>query len=133
MNSQDKNQALEGLRGIAALVVVFSHCAWAFFPYLQSGMPADILTSWGPFIQNSPLRVLYNGTFSVAIFFVMSGYVLTRRYVAQPNAARLDEAAVKRLPRLGIPVFASVLLGYAVIKLGLISDVVPNPRNFLGG
>jgi len=133
MNLQDKNQALEGLRGMAALVVVFSHCAWAFFPYLQSGMPADLLTGWGPYIQNSPLRVLYNGTFSVAIFFVMSGYVLTRRFVAQPGAARLDEAAIKRFPRLGIPVFASVLLGYAVIKLGLISDVVPNARNFLGG
>lgn len=133
MNPQDKNQALEGLRGLAALVVVFSHCAWAFFPYLQSGMPTDLLAGWEPLIQHSPLRVLYNGTFSVAIFFVMSGYVLTRRYVAQPNAARLDEAAIKRLPRLGIPVFASVLLGYAVIKLGLISDVVPNARNFLGG
>ncbi|MGO4700431.1 acyltransferase family protein [Dyella sp. 2RAB6] len=132
MNPQNKNQALEGLRGMAALVVVFSHCAWAFFPYLQSGLPADLLGGWESWIQNSPLRVLYNGTYSVAIFFVMSGYVLTRRYVAQPGAARLDESAIKRAPRLGIPVLASVLLGYAVMKLGLISDVVPNAHNFLG-
>ena len=132
MNFQNKNQALEGLRGIAALVVVFSHCAWAFFPYLQSGLPAHLLAGWEPFVQNSPLTVLYNGTASVAIFFVMSGYVLTRRYFEQPESARLDEAAIKRFPRLGVPVFASVLLGYAVIKLGLISDVVPNGRHFLG-
>ncbi|WP_266171265.1 acyltransferase family protein [Dyella subtropica] len=132
MDHHGKNQALEGLRGIAALVVVLSHCAWAFFPYLQSGVMADKVAGWEPWLQESPLRVLYNGTFSVAIFFAMSGYVLTRKYFAHPHAARLDEAAVKRLPRLGIPVFASVMLGYAVMRLGLVPDVVPNARNFLG-
>ena len=58
---QNKNDWIQALRGIAALMVVFFHLAphWALEPLLKT---TEILTRWG-----------FSG---VDIFFVLSGYVV---------------------------------------------------------
>ena len=87
--SNDKNSrangtlrlaALDGLRGIAALVVVCFHFAAAFLPSLipdQTDHPC-----W---VADTPIGILFNGPFSVSIFFVLSGFV-----IAQAAARRRD-------------------------------------------
>ncbi|MGU7842177.1 acyltransferase family protein [Burkholderia sp. AW33-5] len=108
---------MEGLRGVAALAVVFSHCFYTFFPYLQTGEAIDLKYAWERWLLNSPLRAFYNGTFAVTIFFVMSGYVLTRKFFENGDLRSLQDGASKRYLRLGIPVAASVLLCYALMSL----------------
>lgn len=98
------------MRGIAALGVVFSHCFYTFFPYLQTGEVADQRTAWEFWLFNSPFRSLYNGTFAVAVFFLMSGYVLTRRFFNYGDYRSLQEGAVKRYIRLALPAGASIML-----------------------
>ena len=94
--TEGKNLALEGLRGVAALTVVFSHCAFSFYPFLQTGNPTDLRSRLEPLILDGGGRVFYNGTFSVGVFFVMSGYVLTRRFMLdgdQRSARRARDGA----------------------------------------
>lgn len=116
--SAGKNNALEGLRGLAALMVVLSHCVFTFYPYLQNCNPEFIKQHWETIAVHFP-RTLYNGGFAVCIFFAMSGYVLSKSYFSG-NGKSLEIAAVKRYIRLVIPVAASILVCYAMMKMGLL-------------
>ncbi|MBU8900092.1 hypothetical protein DRW03_18585 [Corallococcus sp. H22C18031201] len=114
-----KTLSLEGLRGLAAFTVILSHCLYGFYPFLHEGGATQLREPWEPVLFDSPLCALYNGTYSVCVFFVMSGYVLTRKFFAHGEVAPLQEAAVKRYLRLGPPVLVSVLFGYGLLKAGL--------------
>jgi peptidoglycan/LPS O-acetylase OafA/YrhL len=110
-----KDAALDGLRGLAALAVVFSHCFFGFFPYTHTGAPEQLRYEWERWLFNTPLYFLYSGGFAVSLFFVLSGYVLSRKFFEGADIDYLRGAAFKRYFRLGIPVFASVMMGYLLI------------------
>lgn len=61
---------LDSLRGLAALVVIFSHFFGGY------GAPFDL---GNPFLT-FPLKIVYDGTAAVSIFFVLSGFVLAWRH-----------------------------------------------------
>ena len=100
--------ALDGLRGVAALVVVVFHylCLlhWHAVPVFSPDPPA---------IADTPLGLLWNGPFAVSVFFVLSGFVMAAA-AHRRRAALLANAATRYL-RLAIPVTASVLLAWALL------------------
>ncbi|KND58160.1 hypothetical protein BSCH_01111 [Candidatus Paraburkholderia schumanniana] len=126
-----KDLALEGLRGIAALGVVLSHCFLTFFPYLQTGELGDRHGAWEAWLLNTPLWAFYNGTFDVTVFFVMSGYVLTRKFFSRHDYRSLQGGAAKRYIRLGVPVAASVMVGFVMMKLPLFPAKSTNLHEFI--
>ncbi|WP_019915138.1 acyltransferase family protein [Paenibacillus sp. HW567] len=83
--SDSKLLYLNGLRGVAALVVVFSHYTLSFFPALHTGNTSDVYNSFELFVSGSPLNVFYNGSFAVFIFFILSGFVLSYKYWGVEN------------------------------------------------
>ena len=102
-----------GRRGVAALVVVIWHVCKGFFPHsIDSQISGQ---SW----QGSPLFVFMNGRAAVTLFFVLSGYVLSRRYFESGDNRILLKGAVKRWPRLMGPVLLVVLESYVLFKLDL--------------
>ncbi|MEP7452202.1 acyltransferase [Phyllobacterium sp. SB3] len=109
---------LEGLRGYAALIVVLSHCAMAFWPALHGVKVPDPIPAWQSLIFNSPFTFIYNGTVSVYIFFVLSGYVLSVAFFATGDDESVREKLVRRYFRLAIPIVTSCLLCFAVWKIG---------------
>jgi peptidoglycan/LPS O-acetylase OafA/YrhL len=102
-----KDTPLEAIRGLAAFVVVVGHINMAFFP--QS------VLSW----RATPLYVFTNGIAAVQLFFVLSAYVLTRRYFDSGDNRILLKGAIKRWPRLMGPVLLVVLASYLLFKLDL--------------
>ncbi|MWD28442.1 acyltransferase family protein [Aquicoccus sp. SCR17] len=91
-------ETLDGLRGLAALVVVVSHCANA--GYLPRALGAGF------------------GQMGVGIFYVLSGFLMSHLYLhGQPDAAAMRRYLVARLTRV-LPLFHLVLalslLGFAV-------------------
>ena len=113
---------LEGLRAIAAAIVVFYHAALIFYP----GFFYGVGNSWAP-VQNMrfednlyqhPLAGLMSGTFAVGIFFVLSGFVLSIGYFKKKDSSVISKLAAKRYLRLMVPAAASVMIAWAVMTLG---------------
>ncbi|MGO4955854.1 acyltransferase family protein [Luteococcus sp. Sow4_B9] len=103
--------ALDGLRGVAALVVVFHHCM-LLFPTL-----ADLYRDRGaamttlPWFSLTPGHLLWDGDAAVLAFFVLSGLVLTPSFL--PGDRPWLPYYAGRLPRLYLPVIGSVALALA--------------------
>jgi peptidoglycan/LPS O-acetylase OafA/YrhL len=109
MNSM-KFRYLDGLRGLAALIVVIDHFAISFFPAATDGNVHVMHGALESFVQRTPLHVLVSGNFSVCIFFVLSGVVLSTKFFSTGDKQVVIASASKRYTRLMIPVLASVLL-----------------------
>lgn len=112
---------LDGLRGVAAFIVVFHHFILAFYPALFFGSSAiDHLRSGEAlFMSGSVFNILYNGNFAVCIFFVLSGFVLSHKFLLQKDHSILTESAVKRYVRLAVPVAFSVFCAFVLMELHL--------------
>ncbi len=108
---------LEGIRGIAALVVVFAHFAQVFYPQVFKNDPAISHFSYESIIATTPINLLVNGNFAVCVFFVLSGYVLSFKFFSTKDPTVLSKAATKRYLRLGIPVLSVHLLAFALLAL----------------
>jgi peptidoglycan/LPS O-acetylase OafA/YrhL len=123
----DKLLELEGLRGTAALFVVFAHLQALFFQenfnrYLRG------LDGWaGPLAL--PLKCLslapFNGRFCVWIFWTLSGFALSYHFFQLRQAGAhararsyLPEAALRRYPRLLLPVLAATLFSFVLLRFG---------------
>lgn len=116
-----KIRYLDGLRGLAAFIVVIHHFILAFYPALYSGSGKMIHLPAGTeaFASGSVINLLYNGNFAVCIFFVLSGYVLSHKFFLQKDHDIITASAVKRYVRLVIPVAFSVLCAYLLMKFSL--------------
>lgn len=109
-----KDASLELLRGVAALVVLNGHCLRAFAPLAEGeGDQA------GQSLKTSLAFVAFNGGSAVYLFFVLSSYVLVKRYFQTRKAQDLLLGAIKRLPRLAGPVLVTTLASCIVFKLDL--------------
>ncbi|WP_454825897.1 acyltransferase family protein [Paraburkholderia xenovorans] len=115
-----RNQSLEGLRGVAAVMVIFSHLVLTFWPNMAVNIIAAPHGPFQEFIFNSPLTFLFSGNLAVCIFFVLSGYVLTAKFWRTEDMSVIWTLAARRYFRLMPPVLLSLLIGYAMLKAGLI-------------
>lgn len=112
---------LDGLRGLAAFIVVIHHLVLAFYPALYNGDPEQSHTSSNLeiYFANSPLNLVYAGNFSVCIFFVLSGFVLSFKYFSTKNNEIIVSSAIRRYFRLLLPVFFSIFLSFVLMKISL--------------
>jgi peptidoglycan/LPS O-acetylase OafA/YrhL len=113
----DRLRQLDGLRGVAALIVVVHHVLLLyprFADTYQAGppMPATGSVLW--LLTATPLKVFTAGGEAVLVFFVMSGIVLTLPVLARVN---FDWVAYypRRMVRLYLPVIAAVLFAAVLI------------------
>lgn len=111
--------SLDGLRGIAAVIVIVHH---AFLtvpaladPYLDPRATEVGSAAW--WLTYTPAHLIWAGTEAVFVFFVLSGLVLA--LAAKPGWQDLRSYYAARLLRLYLPVWAAV--AFAV----LLAIVVP--------
>ncbi|MEO3932326.1 acyltransferase [Micrococcaceae bacterium Sec7.4] len=110
---------LDGLRGIAALVVVACHVV-STLPGIGaavSGNRSAALNTAEAWAVFSPLHVLWNGTPAVHVFFVLSGFVLVLPFTRPGRARSWAQYYAKRFFRLYIPAWASLAVAVALILL----------------
>lgn len=111
---------------MAAVTVFLAHFCLSFFPRgfdrlypgLQTSPAADATIE--KILRLPFLSILWNGNFAVCIFFVLSGYVLSRPYYFGNRLETLRDRYLKRYLRLSVPIAASVFIGYILMKDGLL-------------
>lgn len=106
---QQKLDHLTGLRGLAAVAVMMAHMQmlWSVFVSNNGVFDANV-TAWK--IYNT----IFNGNFSVCIFFILSGYVVLLGFYKRKEPKSLISSAFKRYFRLTpVPLFA-VLTAWAI-------------------
>ncbi|MGA9323479.1 MAG: acyltransferase family protein, partial [Xanthobacteraceae bacterium] len=110
-------RVLDGLRGWAAVVVLLHHV-------FIDGLPANA------FMADRALwaKVFFlNGTLAVSVFFVISGFSLSIRYLETGNGGALGRIAAGRYLRLALPIFAICAITYVLLVLGLIPPAAQRP------
>lgn len=124
-----KISQLEGLRGIAAFVVLLNHIKFTFFVNINK----DIGSRYG-LVISTLTEALFDGNFSVWLFWVMSAFVLSIRFHKEKDVnfscSLMTDAAVRRYPRLLLPVTASVVFAWVLHSCGVMTNV--NLANLLG-
>lgn len=102
-------RALDGLRGLAALMVLMHHALLSSAPQLANsyvGLPQSSGTvTW--LLTYTPLHLLWGGPEAVIVFFVLSGFVLTLP-VARGGRLRIGSYYPSRFLRLYLPVWGAL-------------------------
>lgn len=117
---------LDGLRGVAAWAVFNYHFAHGTYARAMDrsyhSLPIENNTH---FLQLPLMRLVYAAEASVAMFFVLSGYVLSQRSIAAISTgdlekanARLSSLAFRRGIRLFGPALIASLLAYLTQRAG---------------
>ena len=110
------------MRGIAAFLVFFHHFLLAFYG-ASYGPSAIHLYGWEVRYGKSVFSFLSNGNFCVCVFFVLSGFVLSRKYFEVNKISTLVSGAQRRFVRLYIPVAATLTLAYILTHFHLFNNV----------
>jgi peptidoglycan/LPS O-acetylase OafA/YrhL len=106
---------LDGLRGWGAVVVLLYHV-------FSQGLPVD--TAFGARLQ---YFVPFNGLLAVLVFFVVSGFSLSVRYLADGNIQSWLGIGAARYLRLVIPIFVACL----IVHLAMTSEFLVPPAERL--
>ncbi|OTA62039.1 hypothetical protein K449DRAFT_330710 [Hypoxylon sp. EC38] len=116
---------LDGVRGVASLIVFILHWTHIPYPSINSGWGyKDHKSFWLlPFI-----RIIYSGAAMVSVFFVVSGFVLSHRFIQRMHRREYTELfsgltslTFRRAIRLFLPAFASSTLAFICACLGIIN------------
>ena len=113
---------LDSLRGIASLIIVFVHFLAAFYPYSIFGNNANYVqrSSLEDLLFYPPFGLLVAGQFSVCLFFILSGYVLSINFIGkQVQFLKLIGAIFKRPFRLGGLVLFTIIISSILWKSNL--------------
>ena len=124
--NRERLHALDGLRGVAAFIVVLHHLLLVAQPVAQpSGEPALWSVWW--WLERTPLKLLTAGHEAVLVFFVLSGAV-----VVLPALRRIDFSwpglVASRVVRLLLPAWAAI--AFATILLVIVPRL---PAQVTGG
>ena len=94
---------LDGLRGVAALAVVVSHILGTTPAFID---PASGSVAW--WLSYTPISLLWNGKEAVIVFFVLSGFVLSRPFLRSTSPS-WRAYYPRRLVRLYLPMWGALL------------------------
>ena len=123
--------SLDGLRGVAALIVVFHHLSLLLAPIAAtySDLQAEEARSaiWSAYwwLTSSPAQLLLAGPEAVLVFFVLSGLVVAMPVLQRPGFSWVSYYP-QRMARLYIPAAVSVLLAWLLVSVAGIFHAEPS-------
>jgi len=114
---------LTGLRGYAALSIVFFHILWNNREYYDMGI--------GRLMDWTPMKMFYLHLWvAVDVFFILSGFILTYKYyqifIDRFSFKNLGLFILKRFLRIYPLHFISLMICFAFYLLGMLDDKIGN-------
>jgi peptidoglycan/LPS O-acetylase OafA/YrhL len=124
-------RSLDGLRGLASLVVAIHHALLCLAPlslvYFDPLKVERGTKAW--WLGFTPLHAAWAGGEAVYLFFVLSGFVLARPFL-KGRSGSWRAYFVKRIPRLYIPVWVAV--GFALATIWIVPRIPADLPGWLG-
>lgn len=119
---------LDGVKGLACMLVFIHHYIVGFFPAMYFGDMATSHIGRFPMIEReiaqSPFTAAINGNFMVCLFCMISSMVLSKQVLNSDNKGEvIGRITAKRYFRIAIPVFFSQLLILLMKKYDLFCSV----------
>ena len=115
---------LDSIRGLASVLVIWCHLACVFIPGLYFFEKAN--TTFEKIWLLTPLNVLTNGDAAVQCFFVLSGYLITRKIYLSTKAKRTPLSEYRKLLRVVIP---GILFAVLLMVTGLMFHLQAADKN----
>jgi peptidoglycan/LPS O-acetylase OafA/YrhL len=112
--AHDRIPSLDGLRGLAAVVVMVHH-TMLIDPNLAEAHRTQVVGFLPRLLTYTPLHLVWAGAEAVVVFFVLSGFVLARPYLYGGQRLRIRRFLPRRMSRLYLPVWAA-LGGVVVLR-----------------
>jgi len=109
---------LDGVRGIACLIVLFCHFPRLRYVPIQYFLYHHADTFTRHYLAHTPFSLLRDGTYMVKLFFMLSGFVIGLMALGA-NRAEAIAYPTKRYIRLMFPAFFSLLLAQATYAYDL--------------
>jgi len=115
------------MRGLAALIVLFSHLITSFYPVLYPTPAGGLLLSVDVLVTQpllikafvfTPLIILYNCAFAVIFFLLISGYLVSYNCFHKKDENYITASFFRRYFRLTIPILFSCVISYFLLKVG---------------
>ncbi len=117
LQQHGKSAYLDGIRGVAAFGVFLNHFSLAFYSaWFTRKATTSHLGGYELQFSSSPFSFLINGAYFVAIFFVLSGFVLSRKYFRTADPEVLVSGMNRRFIRLYIPIAFTLLLSWFLMS-----------------
>lgn len=119
---------LDGMRGLAVLLVLMFHFAWTF--------PGEDVEAAHGLVEKLAVQIhafLWSGWTGVDLFFVLSGYLITRGLVTPSNKAigtRMKMFWMRRVLRIFPLYYAFIIVG-TIVGLAIGSSWIPGPSYWL--
>lgn len=111
------SEYLDGIRGIAAFGVFLNHFSLAFYSsWFTLKKSSSHLNGFEMEYAHSLFSFLNNGGYCVAIFFVLSGFVLSRKYLVSNDLEVPVSGLHRRFVRLYVPIAFAVILSYVLMS-----------------
>jgi len=105
----ERFEYLDSVRGIACMVVVLIHAVSSYSPYFWKFNSNDATY----FLKYPPFSFLISGVACVCLFFILSGFVLSYRFIGSNNNKwSIVESIIKRPFRLGGLVIVSIFIAF---------------------
>lgn len=112
---------LDGLRGVAACIVFFDHLTLALLPSVITFSGREAHYAAERTVGMLPIGWIWNGSFAVCIFFVLSGYVLSE-FCTRARIGLTAQIA-RRYMRLAVPMVMTSTLAFIIMALGLYKNL----------
>lgn len=129
-DSKKRIEWIDGVKGIACLLVFVHHFCLAFYPATYYGLerPTETVLGFENRFAYTPFGFIINGNFMVHIFFCMSAYLLGAQALKilksdENPAEKLSTMAIKRYPRLMLPSLCAGIIYYICIYISNFLDI----------
>lgn len=111
---------IDGLKGVACMLVFICHFLMAFFPATRTANDAQSKMPGGFDVKlaNEPYGFIIDGNYWVCVFLIISAFVLSMQmFKAKPDKveAKAGTIIMRRYPRLMLPALAVALLNYVFL------------------
>ncbi|HHT7168325.1 TPA: acyltransferase family protein [Bacillus cereus] len=125
-------EELDSLRGLAALIVVIHHCLLTFIVFFAAYNHESINSLIVRFLSNSPLHIMWAGSESVILFFILSGFVLSLPFLNNKTTT-YQNYLVKRFCRIYLPYIITMFLSVSLFNLIKVDNPIPHLSDWFNG